>query len=54
MTAIDPKSDSAPARIFERKITLARLALLFEQIWPRIWILIGLAALFVGLSLAGL
>ena len=56
MTATDPgtKAPSPISRRFERKIGLARSALLFEQVWPRAWILIGLAALFIALSLAGL
>jgi len=41
-------------RGFERKVTLSRWALLFEQLWPRTWALIGLAGLFIGVSLLGL
>ena len=43
-----------PERAFERKVLLSRLALLFEQIWPRAWILLGIAGLFILVSLAGL
>ena len=46
----------APAaeRVFERKVRLSRWALLFEQLWPRAWLVLGVAALFIGVSLAGL
>jgi uncharacterized protein (TIGR02302 family) len=43
-----------PERAFERKVLLSKLALLFEKIWPRAWILLGLAGLFIMVSLAGL
>jgi uncharacterized protein (TIGR02302 family) len=43
-----------PERTFERKVLLSRLALLFEKIWPRAWILLGIAGLFILVSLAGL
>ena len=54
-----PKSGvRAPAtaveRAFERKVSLGRWALFFEQLWPRAWLVLGLAGLFVGASLAGL
>ena len=54
-----PKSGvRAPAtaveRAFERKVRLGKWALLFEQMWPRAWLVLGLAGLFVGASLAGL
>jgi uncharacterized protein (TIGR02302 family) len=39
---------------FERKVFLSKLALLFEQIWPRAWLLIGIAGLFILVSLAGI
>ena len=39
---------------FERKVHLSKWALLFEQIWPRAWLLLGLAGLFIAVSLAGL
>jgi uncharacterized protein (TIGR02302 family) len=43
-----------PERVFERKVLLSKLALLFEKIWPRAWILLGIAGLFILASLAGL
>src|SRR5436190_12174995 len=45
---------SAIERAFERKIRLSKWALLFEQLWPRAWLVLGLAGLFIGASLAGL
>ena len=41
-------------RVFERKVRLSKWALLFEQLWPRAWLVLGLAGLFIGASLAGL
>lgn len=43
-----------PESAFERKVLLSKLALLFEQIWPRAWLLLGIAGLFILVSLAGL
>ena len=43
---------SAIERAFERKVRLSKWALLFEQLWPRAWLLLGLAGLFIG-RLAG-
>ena len=45
---------SALERGFERKVTLSRWALLFEQLWPRVWVLLGLAGVFLAVSLLGL
>ena len=45
---------TAIERVFERKVRLSKWALLFEQLWPRAWIVLGLAGLFIGASLAGL
>lgn len=54
MTELDPNA-AAPAiqRAFARKVRLSKWALFFERLWPRLWLLIGLAALFVALSLTG-
>lgn len=38
----------------ERKIQRSKLALFFEDLWPRLWLLIALAGLFVLISLLGL
>ena len=48
------KVSRGPESAFERKVVLSKLALLFEQIWPRAWLLLGLAGLFILVSLAGL
>lgn len=45
---------SPTSRAFERKVSLSRCALFFEELWPRLWLVIGVAALFVIASLAGL
>ena len=45
---------SAIERAFERKVRLSKWALLFEQLWPRAWMVLGLAGVFIGASLAGL
>src|SRR5262245_47144581 len=39
---------------FERKVLLSKWTLLFEQIWPRAWLTLALAGLFIAVSLAGL
>ena len=55
---IPPSGAQTPAtaveRVFERKVRLSKWALLFEQLWPRAWLVLGLAGLFIGASLAGL
>src|SRR6202008_1237454 len=48
------KVSRGPESAFERKVLLSKLALLFEQIWPRAWLLLGIAGLFIAVSLAGL
>ncbi len=53
MAETNPASpDPALARALARKIRLSKLALVFERLWPRVWLLIGLGLLFVGFSLA--
>lgn len=55
MTEVDPGAVSpAVQRAFARKVRFSKWALFFERLWPRLWLLIGLAALFIGLSFAGL
>ena len=39
---------------FARKVRASRWALLFERLWPRVWLILGLAGLFLLVSLAGL
>src|SRR5262249_31889633 len=41
-------------RALDRRCWPAKGALLFEQLWPRAWLLLGLAGVFIALSLAGL
>ena len=47
-------SPSALERAFERKVRLSQWALQFERLWPRAWMLLGLAGLFIAVSMAGL
>lgn len=44
---------SATAATFETKVLKAKWALVFEQVWLRLWLLLALAAAFVLVSLAG-
>lgn len=53
-TMTSGSQDPEPAKILERKVRLSRMMLVFEQIWPRVWMLLGIAGLFVILSLVGL
>jgi uncharacterized protein (TIGR02302 family) len=41
-------------RAFARKVRLSKLALFFERLWPRLWLVLGLAMLFAMLSFLGL
>src|SRR5262245_17637011 len=54
MSARHRTSRPGPESALERKVLLSKLALLFEQIWPRAWLLLGLAGLFILVSLAGM
>ena len=54
MSARHQQSGSGTPGGFERKVLLSKWALLFEQTWPRAWILLGLMCLFIAVSLAGL
>ena len=45
---------SGPEGAFERKVLLSKWTLLLEQVWPRAWLLFGLAGLFMAVSLGGL
>ncbi|MEQ1616694.1 MAG: DUF4175 family protein, partial [Hyphomicrobiaceae bacterium] len=53
----NPQSAAPPASpvtaSFERKVRLGTWALLFERLWPRLWVLFAIVALFLVLSLAG-
>ena len=39
---------------FERKIRRSTWALVFEQVWPRLWLVLAIVAAFIFVSLAGL
>ena len=45
--------DPQLSRTFARKVRLGTWALFFERLWPRLWLLLGLAALLAILSLTG-
>jgi uncharacterized protein (TIGR02302 family) len=38
---------------FARKVAASRWALLFERLWPRLWLILGLVGLFLVVSLLG-
>src|SRR5262245_9201710 len=42
-----------PRGSFERKVAWSRCALFFEDLWPRVWLVLGLLGVFVLVSLAG-
>ena len=48
-----PVALPAPQRVFERKVRLSKVAVLLEALWPHLWLLIGLALLFICASLVG-
>ncbi|MFT3733088.1 MAG: TIGR02302 family protein [Hyphomicrobium sp.] len=41
-------------RAFARKVRLSTLALFFERLWPRLWLVFGVAIVFAMLSFVGL
>ena len=54
MSDADPNApEIAATRAFARKVRLSTLALFFERLWPRLWLLIGVGALFAALALLG-
>ena len=53
MAQIKPQL-SPPQQAFERKVSISRLAMFVESMWPRLWLVIGIVALFLTVSLAGL
>lgn len=52
-----PESISSPSPVdakFARKVRASRWSLYFERLWPRLWLILGLAGLFLIVSLVGL
>ncbi len=50
----EPKAATPLDAKFARKVQASRWALLFERLWPRVWLILGLVGLFLLVSLAGL
>ena len=48
-----PDTLPGPQRLLAHKIRLSSGALLFERVWPRLWLVFGIAALFILVSLLG-
>ena len=46
----EPAANTSLSRAFARKVRLSKFALFFEGLWPRLWLLIALALVFVALS----
>ncbi|MFM1814852.1 MAG: hypothetical protein RLZ98_1547 [Pseudomonadota bacterium] len=44
----------SPEQSFERKLVLSKAALFTERLWPRLWALLGLAIVFLIVSLLGI
>ena len=51
--ANDNSSRSPVGRSFESKVARAKWALVFEQLWLRVWVILAIAGLFVLVSYAG-
>lgn len=49
-----PRETAPGNRQFERKVALSRLGLLLERLWPRFWLVLAIAGVFLLVSLAGL
>jgi uncharacterized protein (TIGR02302 family) len=49
----EPTAASPIDSRFARKVRASRWALLFERLWPRVWLILGLVGLFLLVSLAG-
>ena len=54
MAELTTPPPSSVGAMFERKIRLSRWAQLFERLWPRVWSLLAVGALFLIVSLAGI
>lgn len=53
-SAVDPVQARLAQRRFERKVRLSRMALVMERLWPRLWLLLALAGLFLLITVLGL
>lgn len=50
----EPQASRSPSsKAFKRKVRASKWALLFERLWPRLWLIIGIAGLFLLVSLLG-
>ncbi|MGI9403401.1 MAG: TIGR02302 family protein, partial [Hyphomicrobium sp.] len=50
----EPRASRSPSdKAFKRKVRASKWVLLFERLWPRLWLIIGLAGLFLLVSLLG-
>ncbi len=49
-----PEGEAFDATSFERKINRAKITMLAERIWPRLWLPMGIVGLFVMVSTFGL
>jgi len=50
----EPQDLRSPSvKAFKRKVRASKWALLFERLWPRLWLIIGIAGLFLLVSLLG-
>ena len=52
-SAVDPVQARLAQRRFERKVRYSRIALVLERVWPRLWLLLGLAGLFLLITVLG-
>lgn len=52
-SAVDPVEARLAQRRFERKVRYSRWALLVERVWPRMWLLLGVAGVFLLVTVLG-
>ncbi|MEZ5925409.1 MAG: TIGR02302 family protein [Hyphomicrobiaceae bacterium] len=52
-SAVDPVGARLAQRRFEQRVGYSRLALVLERVWPRLWLLLGLAGLFLLMTVLG-
>lgn len=51
---VPPESRASLERAFERKVRRSQWALLFERVWPRLWVVVGVLTVFAVLSVIGI